>query len=132
RALAGEPVPERAGDPRVHLRQPLPLHRLPGHRGRRGPRRLEPGERPGGALKESTMATTERRWIGKDIPRLEDPKLLAGPATPTPTISRLPARSTPPSSGARIPTRASRASTRAGPARCPACLPWPPARTRKR
>ena len=29
------------------------------------------------------MATTERRWIGKDIPRLEDPKLLAGRATYT-------------------------------------------------
>ena len=29
------------------------------------------------------MATTERRWIGKDVPRLEDPKLLAGRATYT-------------------------------------------------
>ncbi|HXJ80134.1 MAG TPA: xanthine dehydrogenase family protein molybdopterin-binding subunit [Candidatus Methylomirabilis sp.] len=29
------------------------------------------------------MATTERQWIGKDIPRLEDPKLLAGRATYT-------------------------------------------------
>ena len=29
------------------------------------------------------MATVERRWIGKDIPRLEDPKLLAGRATYT-------------------------------------------------
>jgi CO/xanthine dehydrogenase Mo-binding subunit len=29
------------------------------------------------------MATAERRWIGKDIPRLEDPKLLAGRATYT-------------------------------------------------
>ena len=29
------------------------------------------------------MATTQRRWIGKDVPRLEDPKLLAGRATYT-------------------------------------------------
>lgn len=29
------------------------------------------------------MAPTERRWIGKDVPRLEDPKLLAGRATYT-------------------------------------------------
>ncbi len=29
------------------------------------------------------MATVERRWIGKDVPRLEDPKLLAGRATYT-------------------------------------------------
>jgi carbon-monoxide dehydrogenase large subunit len=29
------------------------------------------------------MATAEHRWIGKDIPRLEDPKLLAGRATYT-------------------------------------------------
>jgi carbon-monoxide dehydrogenase large subunit len=29
------------------------------------------------------MATTERRWIGKDVPRLEDPKLLAGRGTYT-------------------------------------------------
>jgi len=32
---------------------------------------------------ESAMATIERRWIGKDVPRLEDPKLLAGRATYT-------------------------------------------------
>jgi carbon-monoxide dehydrogenase large subunit len=35
------------------------------------------------------MATTERQWIGKDIPRLEDPKLLAGRATYTDDV-RLP------------------------------------------
>jgi CO/xanthine dehydrogenase Mo-binding subunit len=29
------------------------------------------------------MATVERQWIGKDVPRLEDPKLLAGRATYT-------------------------------------------------
>src|SRR5262249_56423459 len=27
------------------------------------------------------MAVAERAWIGKDVPRLEDPKLLAGRAT---------------------------------------------------
>ena len=35
------------------------------------------------------MATVERRWIGKDVPRLEDPKLLAGRATYTDDV-RLP------------------------------------------
>src|SRR5215468_5219946 len=35
------------------------------------------------------MATTERQWIGKDVPRLEDPKLLAGRATYTDDV-RLP------------------------------------------
>jgi CO/xanthine dehydrogenase Mo-binding subunit len=29
------------------------------------------------------MAVSERKWIGKDVPRLEDPKLLAGRATYT-------------------------------------------------
>ena len=35
------------------------------------------------------MAATEHAWIGKDVPRLEDPKLLAGRATYTDDI-RLP------------------------------------------
>src|SRR6266704_3262117 len=35
------------------------------------------------------MATVERRWIGKAVPRLEDPKLLAGRATYTDDV-RLP------------------------------------------
>ena len=35
------------------------------------------------------MATVERQWIGKDVPRLEDPKLLAGRATYTDDV-RLP------------------------------------------
>jgi carbon-monoxide dehydrogenase large subunit len=29
------------------------------------------------------MATTQRTWIGKDVPRLEDPRLLMGRATYT-------------------------------------------------
>ena len=39
RAAAREPGAERAGDPRGHLRQPVPLHGLPGHRRGRPPRR---------------------------------------------------------------------------------------------
>src|SRR5262245_53501693 len=35
------------------------------------------------------MATTSHAWIGKDVPRLEDPKLLAGRATYTDDV-RLP------------------------------------------
>jgi CO/xanthine dehydrogenase Mo-binding subunit len=35
------------------------------------------------------MATTSRAWIGKDVLRLEDPKLLAGRATYTDDV-RLP------------------------------------------
>src|SRR5436190_20294351 len=35
------------------------------------------------------MAVTKYRWIGKDIPRLEDPKLLSGRATYTDDV-RLP------------------------------------------
>jgi carbon-monoxide dehydrogenase large subunit len=35
------------------------------------------------------MATAQRQWIGKDVPRLEDPKLLAGRATYTDDV-RLP------------------------------------------
>ena len=38
--LRENPVAERPGDPRGHLGQPLPLHRIPGHRRRRPPRRL--------------------------------------------------------------------------------------------
>ena len=45
RAAAREPVAERGRDPRGHLRQPLPLHRLPGHR--RG-RRASPPRASGG------------------------------------------------------------------------------------
>src|SRR5262245_15984976 len=80
RAAPGEPVADRARDPRGHLRQFMPLHRLSGHRRRRPPRRRA---RRGDGRVRNPMASPERRWIGKDVPRLEDPRLLAGRATYT-------------------------------------------------
>src|SRR5262249_38976980 len=45
------------------------------------PRRAWPHPRL--EAEEIAMAIAQRRWIGKDVPRLEDPKLLAGRATYT-------------------------------------------------
>jgi len=67
--------------------------------------------------------TTRRKWVGKSIRRLEDPKLLAGEARYIDDVTSQEC-STPPSSGARTPTRGSSASTRAGRRRSPASWPW--------
>src|SRR5262249_44026181 len=85
RAAPREPDAERPGDPRDYLGQPLPLHGIPGDRRGCPPRRV-PRRCIHHSLafrEEMVMATTERQWIGKDVPRLEDPKLLAGRATYT-------------------------------------------------
>ena len=82
--LRENPSAERAGDPRGDLGQPLPLHGLPGHR-RRDPAR-------GVALKarKAHGHDSDAPWIGKDIPRLEDPRAADRAAPPTPTTCGCP------------------------------------------
>src|SRR5207302_4001311 len=47
------------------LRQPVPLHRLPGHRAR-------------GTARGGTMKTSAGRFVGQSVLRREDPRLLTG------------------------------------------------------
>ena len=60
-AAAGEPGPERRGDPLRHLRQSLPLHRLSEHR-QGDPRRRGPAERAEGGrgMNAPTPSSSER------------------------------------------------------------------------
>ena len=64
-AAAGEPEPDRGGDPLRHLRQPLPLHRLSEHRQghsvrRRQARRPRPSRRPRNERHTSPATQRER------------------------------------------------------------------------
>ena len=62
RLLQGEPEPERAGDPLRHLRQPVPLHRLPEHRQGRAVRRAEAGRRAPRRLNRSRHTPGDTPW----------------------------------------------------------------------
>ena len=69
--LRGEPGPDAGGGPRVHLGQPLPLHRLPEHR-QVGPAR----RRDRAKEREADVMTT--KMFGAPVQRKEDPRLLTG------------------------------------------------------
>src|SRR5262249_53568770 len=66
RATAREPDAVRERDPRGALGEHLPLHRLPGHRARRG---------KGSRLVNTSAAG---RFVGQSVKRREDPRLLTG------------------------------------------------------
>ena len=66
------------------------------------------------------MATTQRTWIGKDVPRLEDPRLLMGRATYTDDVRLAGMAARRRAAQPAGPRARSCASTRAGLARCPA------------
>ena len=70
--LAENPKPTEAADPRGHLRQLLPLHRLSAHRQRRAAR--------GG--QEVVMSTPVLpKLVGQRVKRREDPRLIQGLGT---------------------------------------------------
>ena len=84
-AAAGKPQPDRGGDPLRHLRQSLPLHRLPEHRqgdpvrGRQDQRRRIPGGR---GMNDMTLTREEREakleGMGCKRKRVEDIRFTQG------------------------------------------------------
>src|SRR3954453_1918306 len=69
----------RCDDPRRSLRQPVPLHRVPGHRPSRPRRRRRPPGGPRMTLLEAPAAGN--RFVGQRIQRREDMRLLTGHGT---------------------------------------------------
>src|SRR2546430_421954 len=71
-----QPSPDRRPDPRRALREPLPLHRLPGDRNRGAAR-----SRSADAVVTNTHASTSSgaaRFVGQRVPRHEDARFLTG------------------------------------------------------
>src|SRR5215468_8347963 len=84
-AAAGEQVAERGGDPLRHLRQPLPLHRLPEHRQGHSIRRRQAQwpSIPGGRRMNDQTLTSEQRaerlqGMGCKRKRVEDIRFVQG------------------------------------------------------
>ena len=94
-AAAGEPEPERAGDPLRHRRQPVPLHGLPEHRqggavggeearrgaGRRGlsaPHDPTARRDPMGDMSELQEREDKLQGMGNSLLRKEDARFIRG------------------------------------------------------
>ena len=130
--LAGEPEPERGGDPRVPRGQHLPLHRLPQHRqgdpGGGGRARRRAG-RGGIALARREEIMPKDEGIGASSKRREDVRFLTGKGRYTDDLNR------PGQAYAALPALgrgargARRGSTPRPRRRCRACSGSSPART---
>ena len=66
--LARPPAPERRGDPRGAVRQPVPLHRLPGHRPGRAAGRRRARRRPTARRRSPVEVTAVQRSEGGPMP----------------------------------------------------------------
>ena len=110
RVPARPPRPDRRGDPRVAVRQPLPVHRLPGH---------PPGRAPGRGRRAGRRSRHDRHRTHPAPPGTPAPASTASrtpacsPGTaPSSTTSRCPGCCTPASCAAPSPEPRSARSTR--------------------
>src|SRR3984893_2579425 len=82
-AAAGDPEPERGGDPPRYRREPLPMHRLSDHRqgdpcGRGAPEYAQGGCRMSAEIESTQTRTQKLEGLGTRRKRVEDARFTQG------------------------------------------------------